>query len=328
MSRLRRVACWASPLLVVAALCAALVSPANAQPIADHNGLTSAQQVKLDHARVEAHADLRFGTEPLAAVRAAAEAAVPEAACEISVDAAVALSIAMTWPETSPSGQAPSPMTLSRYDTQPTLADPEGRAEGLWFHPGIGMWQMDSAGLGSDYTAAEAMNVEYTAGRVVPGIVASYCNSLGGGASEPAARRAAWQPWVACWQGACEDTYQRALAGVLTDDTVTNLGGAESRECEIGGATVDCVFVDPAAAQGANWWAAPGGGRSPIAAPFYVWRVTDGDSVTEIRYWLGADSGAATDVQAARPFGGNARDSLTWTAGPGLCDQTAGRGDC
>lgn len=328
MSRLRRIAIWAIPGLVAATASAVFVLPASAEPTVDRDKLTTAQKLKLDNAWVDPAADLQFGTEPLAAVRAAAEAAVPGAACQISADAAVALSIAMTWPETAPSGEPPSPMTLSRYDTQPTLGDPEGRAEGLWFHPGIGMWQMDSAGLGTDYTAGEAMNVEYTAGRAVPGIIASYCDSLNGGAGEASARRAAWQPWVACWEGACEDTYQRALAGVVTVDGVTNLGGAEPRQCDFGGTTVDCLFVNAANAQGANWWADPAGGRSPVAAPFYVWRVTDGDAVTEIRYWLAADSGAATDVQASRPFGGNARDSLTWTAGAGLCDTTENRGGC
>ncbi|MGH8879505.1 MAG: hypothetical protein ACRD0P_19510 [Stackebrandtia sp.] len=328
MSRLRRLALWTVPGLAIAVVSTVFVLPANAQPTVDRDELTTAQKLKLENAWVDPAADLQFGTEPYNAVKKAAEEYVPGAPCSIAPDVATALSIAMTWPETAPSGEPPSPMTLSRYDTQPTLGDPEGRAESLWFHPGIGMWQMDSAGLGTDYTAGEAINVEYTAGRAVPVIVDEYCNSLNGGAGEADARRAAWQPWVACWEGACEDTYQRALAGVVTDDSVTNLGGGESRECEFSGAPVECLFVDPSKAQGANWWADPAGGRSPIAAPFYVYRLTDGDTITEVRYWLAADSGAATDVQASRPFGGNARDSLTWAAGGGLCDTTADRGKC
>ena len=54
----------------------------------------------------------------------------------------------------------------------------------------------------------------------------------------------------------------------------------------------------------------------------------DKAAVTEVRYWLAADSGAATDIVATRPFGSNARDSLTWTAGTGFCDRTAARGAC
>jgi hypothetical protein len=327
MSDLRRKTAWALPVLVVALSGLSYALPADAED-ADADDQPTVTELKLANAWVDPQAELQFGTDPYAHVQAAAAAYAGSAACEVSAEAATAMSIAMTWPETSPSGEPPSPMTLSRYDTQPTLGDPEGRAEGLWFHPGIGMWQMDSAGLGTDYTAGEAMNTQHTADRAVPFIVGKYCDAVNGGASEASARATAWTDWVACREGACEDTYQRALSGVTTVDGVGQYGGGELRECDFGGVTVECLFVDASKAQGADWWAAPDGGRSPVAAPFYVYRVGEGDAITEVRYWLAADSGAATDVQAARPFGGNARDSLTWTAGSGLCDNTTQRGSC
>lgn len=308
-------------------LVAASAGGALAAAIPDDNDLSAAQEEKLANAWVDPKQDLQFGAKPLEWVQQSSANAAANASCEISAESATAMVIAMTWPETSPSGESPSPMTLSRYDTQSTLGDPEGRAEGLWFHPGIGVWQLDSAGLGNDYTAGEAMDTKYASKRMAPHIVNEYCDNINGGASEADARRAAWQPWVACWEGACEDTYQRALAGVTPVEEVKRFGGTEVRDCEVGGEEVRCHFVDPANAQGTNWWAAPDGGNSPIAAPFYVWRQTDGDAVTEVRYWLAEDSGAAVNVMASRPFGTNARDSLTWTEGSGFCDVRYGRGD-
>lgn len=308
---------------------ASLAATADAESKTDDDDRMTVRELKLKNAWVPKNQDLQFGAEPLELTRDAASAAAAEASCSIGDDAALALVISMTWPEVAPSGEPPSPMTLSRYDVQSSLGDPEGRAEGLWFHPGIGMWQMDSAGLGNDYTASEAMDVQYTAGRAAPYIVGKYCDAVNGGASEASARATAWSDWVACGDGACEDVYHRVLSdGVTPVEGVGRFGGAEVRECTYEGETMPCTFVDPANAQGANWWAAPGGGRSPVAAPFYVLKLESGDTTTELRYWLAEDSGAGEDVSAARPFGGNARDSLTWATGSGLCDTTTGRGSC
>ncbi|NEE01545.1 hypothetical protein [Phytoactinopolyspora halotolerans] len=287
----------------------------------------SAEDLKLANAWVPADQELRFGAKPLEFAREAAAAEAADADCNISAQAATALLIAMTWPEVSPSGAAPSPMTLSRYDTQPTLADPQNRAPGLWFHPGIGMWQLDSAGLGTNFTAAEAMDTKGAANRLAPYVVHRYCTAINRGDTRKEARAYAWTAWVACRQGACENTFQRALNGVTPVDGIGRYGGAKPRRCWYQGAAHDCFYVDPANAQGASWWAAPGGGRSPVAAPFYVIRL-DGSATVELRYWLAADSGASTDVQARRPFGANARTGLTWARGPGLCDLTAQRGAC
>lgn len=314
-------------LVAGASLMFATPGAASAMPPAPDDRPTVAE-LKLRNAWVPESAELRFGSEPLAHVQDSAAAAADAASCSITADEATALSIAMTWPEVAPSGAPPSPMTLSRYDIQPTLGDPQDRAEGLWFHPGIGMWQLDSAGLGTDFTAGEAMNTEYAASRMAPFLVGKYCDRIDAGASPADARAYAWTDWVACREGACEDIYQRALQGVTPVDGVGNYGGAEVRQCEVDGTTYECVLVDPANAQGSDWWADPANGRSPVAAPFYVFRQDGSTGSTEVRYWLAADSGAGEDVRADRPFGGNARDSLTWSTGSGLCDLTTGRGDC
>jgi hypothetical protein len=285
------------------------------------------EELAIANAPVAPDQVLQFGAVPLGYAQDAAATAAGSASCAITAAEATALLIAMTWPEVSPGGAPPSPMTLSRWDTQSSLADPHGRAPGLWFHPGIGMWQLDSAGLGTDFTAAEAMDTQNAASRMAPYIVNRYCTSRNSGASPAQARAHAWQAWVACRQGACEDTYHRALAGVTAVDGVDRHGGALPRRCWFQGGAHDCTFVDVANAQGATWWTQPGGGPSPVAAPFYVIKL-GGSPAVELRYWLAQDSGASTDVQATRPFGANARGGLTWATGPGLCDLTAWRGDC
>ncbi|WP_017606425.1 hypothetical protein [Nocardiopsis alkaliphila] len=268
---------------------------------------------------------LSFGAEPLAAARSAAESAAAGASCAISADAATALALAPVWPEVSAgSSVAPSPMTLSRYDNQSGLYDPAGR-EGLFFNPGVGLWQMDSAGLGTNNTAGEAIDSVWVSDFVVPYVVDKYCTALNGGSTAPAARATAWADWNACRAGDCDTMYWRAFNnGIGTDPSVGRYGGAEPRTCWFEGASRDCLFVDVTKAQGADWWTNPSSGRSPVPHPFYVFRA-DGE---EVRVWLAQDSGHAVDVAVTRPFGGNARDSLTWTDGQGLCDTTLGRGSC
>lgn len=271
---------------------------------------------------------LQFGTEPLEAVQQAATDAAPGAGCEINAESATALTLAPTWPEVSPEGEPPSPMTLSRYDNQASLGDPEGRAEGLFFNPGVGMWQLDSAGLGNEHTAGTAIDSASAAKEMATYITGKYCDAVNAGSSEADARAKAWGDWHACDEGACEDTYNRALEGVTPVPEVKRHGGAEPRKCTFEGAEYDCLFVDPAKAQGANWWAKPDGGPAPVPSPFYVFTYEESGSTFEVRYWLAEDSGASGDVSASRKFGVNARDELTWANETTLCDTTANRGNC
>lgn len=281
----------------------------------------------VPHSWVPEDRELQFGSEPLEHVRLAASDAADNAECAVTHESASAMVLAMTWPEVAPSGAPPSPMTLSRWDDQPALGDPLDRAPGLWFHPGIGMWQLDSAGLGTHLTAAEAMDTRLVAGWIAPYIVTRYCASWVAGTSTADARSYAWRAWHACRSGACEDTYHRALGSVTAVDDVGRLGGADARTCWFQGAAHDCTFVDPAAAQGSAWWARESAGRSPVTAPFYSLKL-GGEPETELRYWLAADSGAQTDVTARRQFGIDARDGLRWGPGDGLCDLTEQRGEC
>ena len=268
---------------------------------------------------------LTFGAEPLAAAQSAAESAAAGASCTISAEEATAMALAPVWPEVSGgSSEPPSPMTLSRYDNQSGLYDPAGR-DGLFFNPGVGLWQMDSAGLGTDNTAGEAIDSVWVSDFVVPYIVDKYCGAINGGSAAPAARATAWSDWNACSAGDCDTVYWRAYNdGIGAEPTVDRYGGGQARTCSYEGSSYDCLFVDVANAQGADWWANPGSGQSPVPHPFYVLRVGD----NEVRVWLAQDSGHGVDVTVTRPFGGNARDALSWTDGRGLCDTTEGRGAC
>ncbi|GAA3355232.1 hypothetical protein [Saccharopolyspora gregorii] len=283
-------------------------------------------EVRLKHERAWVDpGPLEFGAEPHAAVRAAAADAAAGADCAVDVDTAARLVLAPTWPEVAASGGAPAPMTLSRYDDGTALADPGRSSPGIFFSPGVGAWQLDSAGLGADATAAAAIDTGTAARTVAPHVVRKYCAELGDDSSPAAARAAAWSSWYACDEGACEDVYQRLLAaGVVEDTTVGMHGGAAPRRCRYAGAVHDCAFVDPAAAQGDEAWRVPGYGPAPVPDPFYVF--TRGGH--EVRYWLAADTGARGDVSASRALGSDARESLRWSAGAGLCDLTASRGAC
>ncbi|MCI2422068.1 hypothetical protein MOQ72_32015 [Saccharopolyspora sp. K220] len=287
-----------------------------------------ADQMRRDRAWV-LPGPLVFGAEPLDAVRSAASDAAGQADCTISATDATHLTLATTWPEVAGSGQAPSPMTLSRYDDQTSLADPEQRAEGLFFNPGVGIWQLDSAGLGAQETAATAIDSVGAARKMAPYMVGKYCDAVNDGSSVAQARGAAWSDWHACDAGACEAIYQRLESeGVTENATVTRYGGAEPRTCTYESVEYDCLYVDPSAAQGEDAWTAPDFGPAPVPAPFYVFTYAEGGTDYEVRYWLKADSGADTDVSASRELGVNARTELFWAAESTLCDTTTGTGNC
>ncbi|GAB3489103.1 hypothetical protein [Nocardiopsis coralliicola] len=318
-----------APLRTAAALAAAaalaLTAPLPAAAAVPPGGTTGQAVAEAKRAQAPiAPGDLTFGAEPLAAAESAAADAASGAACSVSADEATALTLAPVWPEVAAgSTDAPSPMTLSRYDNQDGLYDPSGR-DGLFFNPGVGLWQLDSAGMGAGNDAGQAIDAQWAAGKVAPEIVDRYCSNVNGGSAPADARADAWTPWHACDDGACEDVYNRALDGVVADDGVGRYGGAEARRCFYGGSGHDCLYVDPAAAQGTDWWTRPDAGASPVPRPFYV--LTSGDS--EVRAWIADDSGAGTTVTATRPLGSNARTSLSWSDTDALCDLTQSRGDC
>ena len=71
-------------------------------------------------------------------------------ACGLSGPQLAAMMLAPVYPETgAPGEQAPSPMTLSRWDDQARLyafGDRGTPYRNAFWNPGVGMWQFDSAG--------------------------------------------------------------------------------------------------------------------------------------------------------------------------------------
>ena len=308
-----------------------------------------------------------FGEGAWNAVRTAV-ANTPRA-CTMSDDGLTALVIAPVFAEssaaTSPS-TAPSPMTLSRYDEwNGVRRDDAGTPEnnyGLYafqqpstpykrafWHPGLGIWQFDVAGLGAPLTTIEAMDVRVVAGKVAEEISRRYCLASGDAEQK---RDAGWSPWSGCdvvlsnGVKACEQHYRDMIPGFENITLVAGigpLGGVVRRECMLQGVegTMPCSYVEPRVGviQGATAWAtAPplDGGQTtvaptPLSHPFYV--IDRG--TTEERHWLRDDTGYSIDIRASRTIGKDARprstqagSGLAWASSSGLCDLTTGRGAC
>jgi hypothetical protein len=263
-----------------------------------------------------------MGSTPLDDIRFWAD---QKKACGLGRDQLAAMMMAVTYPEAGASGeQAPSPMTLSRYDTAARLyafGDRNTPWQRAFWHPGVGMWAFDSAG-GWNLTAAGAISTFYAAEQAATVMASRWC-------ANPT-RSHVWAPWFACSTSTvCEDIYNNiydgsSLRNITLHPGVGRDGGMETRACTLAGEPVTCWYVDPARAQGANWWVNPSAGPSPISVPFYVVSVNG----REARYWLKPDTGLSTSLKADKPITANARTSLTWSFASELCDVTAGRGDC
>lgn len=261
-----------------------------------------------------------FGNTPYQDVVDAAEST--GRSCSISDAGLAALVFSVTWPETGAGTGPPSPMTLSRYDTQAGLfygGNPNTAYQRAFFHPGVGMWQFDSAGLGAPRYAGHYISTGGGAPAAAATMAARYCAASGTGAQR---RAAAWQPWHACSSGQCEAIFGQiysngSLVGISGTSSVGRRGGMVERTCARGGTggTFPCFYVDPAVAQGQDWWAAPSAGQSPISDPFYVFE----SNGHEVRAWLKEDTGYGIDVEAWRPLGQNARSSLSWQSQSNLC---------
>ena len=222
-----------------------------------------------------------------------------------------AMAMAVTFPETGAgNARPPSPMTMGRSDTGSRLLPPGASIDPdrhqPYFHPGVGMFQMDSAGLGTNHDAAWAINVGSSAEGTIDYIATRYCNAGTGGAS---ARDYAWTAWFGCDTGACETAYSSMYSGgtlsLTLHDEVTSNGGMLQRTCTRSGASFPCWYVDPALAQGDINWTANNFGPSPVTDPYYVFTNSNG---AEERHWI--DGG--NDIKAVRPFGGNARSTNEW----------------
>lgn len=307
-----------------------------------------------------------YGKGPVQSIADAAEAWVGSASNTCGLETVELAAIMMT-PTLLESGDSnPSPMTLSRWDNIGVnsgnthlfaFEQPNGPYLGAFFSPGIGLWQFDSAG-GWDLTAADAINVSTAGATAASNLGSRYCNTAG--TPTPEQRRTnAWSAW-SCNRlylntfRDCEGKYDSLIhvtystndpavvawrqLDLTLNPSVSATGGMEQRTCSNRGsnATFTCWYVDPARAQGNTGWATWGNydpsrvdGVTPLPKPFYVYRerYIDGRDY-EVRVWLKADTGYDIDIKADHPVRTNARTSISWTRGAGLCDAGQRRGDC
>lgn len=264
-----------------------------------------------------AQAGQTFGDDPLDDVL---HWAAQEARCGLTTNKLAAIMLAPTFPETgAPANRSPSPMTLSRYDDQAglhsfgTVAD---QPRAFW-HPGVGAWQFDSAGLGAPFTAAQRIDTHVVSAQAAATMAARWCTNP--------TLAYVWAPWYGCGTRTCKDIFDAIyrrngdrLVNVTRDATVHRTGGMEKRTCT-GSAQAGrftCWRVDPSRAEGHDAFTANAFGRAPISAPFYVYAANG----KEYRHWLRADTGYRRDIWASRPLGTNARTSLTWRRGATLTD--------
>ncbi len=245
--------------------------------------------------------------------------------------------LAPTWAEVT--GQnvnfTPSPMAVGRYDVS-TSNGTKLWSDGIvssnyqyvraHWSAGVGLWQLDSSGLGSNLSFHNAV-LTNTASNIVASEMARLYKSASGSALEK--RRAAWGPWFGCGnlKSACENIYQQIyysnidVVSVTRDSTVRRGGGLVSRTCYNSSnpsVTWSCYKYNVANAQGhtGSWDFNPLNGSSslqPLPLPFYTyWKLDASSNKSEYRHWLLADTGYNTSKWAVREFGTNARSSVNW----------------
>jgi hypothetical protein len=254
----------------------------------------------------------------------------------------IVMALVITYPETGAgSTHTPSPMTLSRYDLDSDLYaghNPSTAYKRAFWHPGIGMWQLDDAGFASSSATWKRVYAYTAAQRVVATLASRYCGASGTDAQR---RTAAWGPWLGCSNSGCESLYATHLSGdtivgISKDTTVSRYGGMYSHTCRYAGetATFQCWLINPSSAEGytVSWRLTPYDGGTSISPLTFIFYNNGFDTGNyEYRYWQKHDTGYANSVEARRASGANSRSSsgLLWTIGnTRLCDVTLNLGPC
>ena len=237
-----------------------------------------------------------------------------------------ALMLSITWPETigDSDDYSPSPMTMGRADDDTDLyfgQQQDGPLRRAFWHPGIGMWQLDDSGLGSDM-AKSRFNSRGSARRVADILADRYCTSQ--------SLSYVYAYWYACGNGSCATNYQELydastdeLRHLSTDDKVNRFGGSKRHRCSFPGSTTTfrCLFVNWYRAQGAtSSWTGNRDGTPPLAKPYYVFRTNGETHSYEWRVWLSADTGYPTSVGMRRTYGVNSRTELLYSDSVAICD--------
>jgi hypothetical protein len=286
--------------------------------------------------RADAAATWNQGSGPMIEMLSAAQNDVRCA--NLSATQLVSLMVAPTYYESGNSTTAaPSPMAHGRGDNQSSLYQSSGSTGNFW-HPGIGLWQMDSAGVGRPWASYQRIDTAVAAAPVAREIASNYCGTINASNSnQAAARRAAWgcnpsntvcNVWFGCENLQCENVYNDVFVpgpdggsySVSKDSSIGARGGLELRQCRIGlsTSTQNCWFINEDAAQGntSSWnRSAPG---NPDVESYYSWRTLSNEWREQ---WSTLHPNSTHQL---RSFQDNARGNITWTSGKSLCDVTSG----
>lgn len=271
-----------------------------------------------------------FGSVPLDDVLSNAGSKISSGAvADLSKNELTAMALAITWTEVTGNTQnTPSPMTLSRWDgsysrlwsfSDKSTSNPYIRSH---FNPGIGLWQLDSAGIGKDIGVHQAINTQTSSSIALNEIIRRWKNATG---TKKQRRAAAWGAWYGCGSDGskCETIFNQIYNSstdtltVTRDNSVSRTGGMVTKSCKYnwsGSTYFTCYLVDPSQAQGytGSWYYTlngnPSTGLSPVPLPFYTYI----ENSKEHRHWLITKTGYAKNVYATRSLGYNARSDVSW----------------
>jgi hypothetical protein len=243
--------------------------------------------------------------------------------------------VSIPWNETTghDNTKNPAPMTLSRWDFDSDLffngnSSQSSSRHRVFWHPGIGMWQLDDSGLGSSLAGGK-FSASSSANKVSQYIATRICQGT-----------PIYSIWNGCDNGSCQTDYNQiyTASGPLSDmDTsasISTWGGTKTRNCRFASApvwaTFTCRYVNVNNAEGYTGWdytrqGDNSAGLAPVAQPFYVYQSQNAaGNDTEIRFWMTQDTGLDTTLTMERVFGTNSRSALSYTAGTAICDQDRG----
>lgn len=285
--------------------------------------------------QAQAQATYQYGTQPYYFITLAAES---QAKCTgLSKNRLAAMMMSIPPFETGSGAAAPWPMTISRWDSGHNnlfeFSNPNTPRPRHFYNPGIGMWQLDSAGVGSRLAMHDAIITSNAAPVVAREMRDRYCNGR------------AWDgAWYACTNPAvnpCRSMFNTiynastdTLRNVTLTTAVTDTGGILRHNCRIGtGTSFVCWHIDPTKAESASGvpsWAttSTSGGRTPLTATVVTYRATLNGVLGEVREWMPGNTPYSVGAWNFRPFGTNARSNTNWHSGNLACDTTTGRGSC
>lgn len=297
-----------------------------------------------------------FGSIPLDKVISAAAQYKADAGISSTYEFA-AIILAPTWFEigASQTNRAPAPMGVGRSDVSVSsgyqlwvdgkIGYESWKANGSYYRcyhwtAGVGLWQLDSAGLGKQVAFYEAVDVEFAAKLVAKEMARLYKGSSATTAAGK--RKSAWTHWYACRQDAdnngilnCEqvfnEIFKNGVLNITRDSTISQKGGLQTKTCYYDvpqpSLPFTCYKFDATLAEGnlSFWTTIPDGsysaGLEPLPAPFYVYTASYYDSYTgtykrrEIRVWLKTHSGYDKSKQAEwAGMDTNARGSVYWSS--------------